>query len=626
MSNRPIPELEGHSIPSPIQKYIDDLLAKNQSLEVHNSELLSGGNPQRFQLITNLREKNTDLAKEAVSFREETIRLNQEIESLNSNLQSLQAWYAEKYKEQEEKNTDLEKEVVSFREEAIRLKQEIENQTNDLARKTPDSQLQSLQAWYAQKYKEQVTELESSLRNEFKEEYLSEHKIRVETQRVLKKVKDGLSEREDSIARQEQELIKRKQRFDGEIDEAAEIIATKKVSEKYRALKKATNDHLQWQGMQKAALKKQWREVEKENDDQRQQRQREKKELTDARKAMQLQIERGEKKVQKKVESLDVRLEKMKAKYPSQRGLHMRVKALNSENTDLKDNLLKAERKLERQKSQLEKQKAEHSRADDNNSVFSISSEKIFDWFVEGRSKRRSFFPSDLITIGTGPLDGGWFDDRLREHGFTPCSNNKDCTHIVVGREDWETSLDEVVERDSEEGCYVYSQELFIAAYCLDDDLFDLGEIDLLFEFSKGHPALEYLISNGFEWPEILEPLPDEPEKLDSVDWNDSSPLTDAGYHAGKTKNLRDTTRREILEAVIKADIPWMHSDEYMQEWGTPGTRRRIWRVAHHIAWLIRFRKNNPTQIHAIHDWENDFWWLKKNFYRRSMKFRWPYI
>ena len=185
MSNRPIPELEGHSIPPPIQKYIYDLLAKNQSLEVHNSELLSGGNPQRFRLITNLREKNTDLEKEVVSFREEAIRLKQEIESLNSNLQSLQAWYAEKYKEQEEKYTGLKKEVVSLREEAFVLKQKNKDLANDLARKPTGSILGSLEAFYATKYKEQVAELQLSLRNEYKEEFLSEQKIRVETQRVL---------------------------------------------------------------------------------------------------------------------------------------------------------------------------------------------------------------------------------------------------------------------------------------------------------------------------------------------------------------------------------------------------------------------------------------------------------
>ena len=243
----------------PTQTYINDLLTKNRSLENQNTGLLSGGDPQRWQFIRNLKEKNTDLEKEVVSSREEVIDLKQEIESLSSNLQSLQVWHGEKYQEQEEKYTGLKKEVVSLREEANVLKQKNKDLTNDLESKTTGSNLGSLEAWYATKYKEQVTELQSSVRNEYQEEFLSEQKIRVETQRVLIKDKVGLSDREDSISRQEQELINRKQRFDDEVDEAAEIIATNKVSEKYRALEKARNDHLQWYEMQQSALENRWR-------------------------------------------------------------------------------------------------------------------------------------------------------------------------------------------------------------------------------------------------------------------------------------------------------------------------------------------------------------------------------
>ena len=76
--------------------------------------------------------------------------------------------------------------------------------------------------------------------------------------------------------------------------------------------------------------------------------------------------------------------------------------------------------------------------------------------------------------------------------------------------------------------------------------------------------------------------------------------------------------QRKELEMTLAA------ADDYMEEWGHPRTRRRLWRIAHHLARLVRNRQSNPIMTRAVDDWVHDLDWLEEEFYRPWMAFTWP--
>jgi hypothetical protein len=89
---------------------------------------------------------------------------------------------------------------------------------------------------------------------------------------------------------------------------------------------------------------------------------------------------------------------------------------------------------------------------------------------------------------------------------------------------------------------------------------------------------------------------------------------------------LSSGRRKALLTKAYEKDIPWVGSEEYMEWWGEPGTRQRLWRIAHHLACLIRTRRKNPTQEYAVDHWFEDLEMLKRTFYRSYMRFRWPNV
>jgi hypothetical protein len=237
--------------------------------------------------------------------------------------------------------------------------------------------------------------------------------------------------------------------------------------------------------------------------------------------------------------------------------------------------------------------------------------------------------PDCITTIGSGPFLEEDFDEYLKCLDITPVSGGGHW--IIVGRDGWdEGKLIELIEDNDLDEVVVLSQELFVAGIISTHDPFSLPN-DILMKFADGHPALEFLMKQGFEWPEILiEDLDHSPTHLrgpsGSYERVEMSPIYSMGYVVGITNGIPFIERTKILEKALDDDIPWVGEDEYMEEWGKPRSRRRLWRTVHHLAWLIRSRKSNPSMGYAVRDWKEDLDWLGENYGDRALGFSWPNI
>jgi hypothetical protein len=234
--------------------------------------------------------------------------------------------------------------------------------------------------------------------------------------------------------------------------------------------------------------------------------------------------------------------------------------------------------------------------------------------------------PSNIVTLGHGPFVEYDFDAYLVDLKITPRYDGY--PWIIVGREGWtENKLIELIEDEDLDEVVVFSQELFVAGIISSHNPFSFPE-EILMKFARGHPALEFLIERGFEWPEIFLEELNEPTYLrgprGAYEHVEESPLYRMGYRVGVTRGLPFRTRKDILSNTYHNEIPWVGDNDYMEEWGHPGKIKRLWRMAHHIAWLARSRQNNPTMQHAVNYWVEDLDWLKQEFGHGNGKFAWP--
>jgi hypothetical protein len=232
------------------------------------------------------------------------------------------------------------------------------------------------------------------------------------------------------------------------------------------------------------------------------------------------------------------------------------------------------------------------------------------------------------VTLGHGPFPEYDFDSYLVNLDITPRYDGY--PWIIVGRDGWdEEKLIELIEDNDFDEVVVLSQELFVAGIISTHDPFSLPE-DILMKFADGHPALEFLVNSGFEWPEIFIDVLDEPRYLNGPrDFSDcikESPIYKMGYKVGSSRGLPIQRRRNILENAYIGEIPRVGHDDYMNEWGRPRMTRRLWRMAHHLAGLVRSRKKNSQMIHAVEHWTEDLDWIEKAFYKNWMRFKWPKI
>lgn len=129
--------------------------------------------------------------------------------------------------------------------------------------------------------------------------------------------------------------------------------------------------------------------------------------------------------------------------------------------------------------------------------------EPVLDHLSSNAVVCRGILGGVVASQGNGPYDEHSFDEFLGACGIEAIYvNESDAPVIVLGREGWDPDdLDAAVEARRGSTLKVYSQEMIVAAMAIGQDLFDICDEDELLAFGKGHPALDYLLEQGFEWP-----------------------------------------------------------------------------------------------------------------------------
>jgi hypothetical protein len=103
-----------------------------------------------------------------------------------------------------------------------------------------------------------------------------------------------------------------------------------------------------------------------------------------------------------------------------------------------------------------------------------------------------------------------------------------------------------------------------------------------------------------------------------SVNWPEKGILSFVGYRVGKTNPTRpETLRKLILEAVFLREIPPILPRFMMAEWGDPGTKVRLLKIANVLAAFARNAKNKRKLVMSlsIKSWEEDLEHLRQKFW-----------
>jgi hypothetical protein len=272
-------------------------------------------------------------------------------------------------------------------------------------------------------------------------------------------------------------------------------------------------------------------------------------------------------------------------------------------------------------------------KAADNSSVIvstaesSIRSFETVAWLTSNfEDSAEQVVPKKVLLIGEGPWSMNIFTEHLQSLGFEVWQDGYrgDVEVVIVGRTNWdEQVIDKQIELREDKSLRVYPQELFIFLLAMECDPFVfVPEVDLL-KFAQGHSVLEYLINLKFPWPES--DFQDAPQAGNNG-WGDSgdvsSPLFKLGYTVAQNIGLMKNKRRSILEnALSDDDLPWCISQNYMDDWGSKDSRKRLRRIAWHLHFMTLLHRHHAQ---AVSKWKDDLSWLKSVYYRSMYRFKWP--
>ena len=262
---------------------------------------------------------------------------------------------------------------------------------------------------------------------------------------------------------------------------------------------------------------------------------------------------------------------------------------------------------------------------------FAVQDETLLRWLLgDGTPKSLGMRNRYLGWTGSGPYPDDVLTAALQGLRFEPSQlPHEDIGYVIVGRDGWSDVelLDQIALRQGK-SLRIYSEEMLVVALATGRDPLDSGDEDLLRAFASGHPALEFLMEQDFEWPAVDVPDTKVIKPLSDRDLGvTESPLHLLGYHVGATSDLSVSERREILREVFETqELPFVDSAEYMEKWGRRLGHQRLWRMATHLQHLI----NGPVgrdyrKPQTRRDWISDLKWLQSEFYaRRRFRFRWP--
>ena len=229
----------------------------------------------------------------------------------------------------------------------------------------------------------------------------------------------------------------------------------------------------------------------------------------------------------------------------------------------------------------------------------------------------------EVASVGDWPFQLKFIDHVLVNRGFTPveCGCGQ-AEVLILGRDSEFKLVEDHIDVREGRPIRVYSQEMAVLALFTGQDPFDASE-DVLTEFGQSHPVLSRLMGNSFEWPALGREIGSRTVVIDD-NWNPNSPLTAMGYHVGRNfGNARQ--RRSILRDIVEGKLffPKGTSRATKHQWGEPGSKARLLRIADQFRLNFNLSGKKDTHQQAADHWKADYCWLKEN-YGRSINFRWP--
>jgi hypothetical protein len=299
-----------------------------------------------------------------------------------------------------------------------------------------------------------------------------------------------------------------------------------------------------------------------------------------------------------------------------------RGRSLSRQLTLERDEATRRERTLRRQRSEIER-----LRAVEQADLF--SKPRVRAWLTGGHTSwlwQLNPRQMTVACVGNGPFTRDNFHRQVNAAGWDIArAGSPEVSFLVTGRDGWfEEEILEHLDAQAGGDIYVLSQEMFLVMLATGDNPLLSADTRTLMEWARGHSALQFLIKAGFKWPEVAETVR---RVLSQFEGKGESPIHMMGYSVGWSGRPPDE-RRRILKKAFRGRLPDVGnsaSDKaYLAMWGAPGSASRLRRMARHLWQQRNMREERDGYEEAVRGWSSDLAWLKRNFYKPSMSFKWP--
>ena len=129
---------------------------------------------------------------------------------------------------------------------------------------------------------------------------------------------------------------------------------------------------------------------------------------------------------------------------------------------------------------------------------------------------------------------------------------------------------------------------------------------------------------NYFLWPETQ--IWQGDGHLSTINWEELGALKLFSYSVDQESNLTEAQRRFSLDLVFASTIPPFTRWEYVEQWSTPETARRLLKMANCLASLARLGQYGERSFmnRPVRRWIADLHYLKVRYYRDHFRFDWP--
>jgi uncharacterized protein YjbI with pentapeptide repeats len=134
-------------------------------------------------------------------------------------------------------------------------------------------------------------------------------------------------------------------------------------------------------------------------------------------------------------------------------------------------------------------------------------------------------------------------------------------------------------------------------------------------------------------WPWPITEVAPGPGGGNALFEHQQSALNICGYRVGRTNPMPESERRKFLDYFLGNRLPAVVEEIFPDQYGSPGSARRLQKMANVIATVCRVRKRRHDAANyeqAIAEWESDLAYLRKAHYERgqlqfqSPRFDWP--